>query len=90
MIAQANPQIEKAVVVLKELSGDERTRLLEESREKARRDQRSREDHAFEQGMLNTKVEIIKSALEMNMTIHDIAKLTHLTADEIENIAREL
>ncbi|GHV91473.1 hypothetical protein AGMMS50268_19760 [Spirochaetia bacterium] len=31
MIAAKNPQIEKAVGILKDLSADERTRLLEES-----------------------------------------------------------
>lgn len=42
MLAQRNPQMSKAVGVLKELSADERTRMLYESREMARRDIESR------------------------------------------------
>jgi len=38
MIADRNPVVEKAVVKLRELSADERTRDLYERREKARRD----------------------------------------------------
>jgi predicted transposase/invertase (TIGR01784 family) len=38
MVAAKNPNVKKAVAVLMELSDDERTRMLEESREKARRD----------------------------------------------------
>jgi hypothetical protein len=42
MLATKSPQIRKAVGVLKELSADERTRMLFESREMARRDIESR------------------------------------------------
>jgi len=38
MLAKKSPQIKKAVGILKELSADERTRMLFEEREKARRD----------------------------------------------------
>jgi len=38
MLAKRSPQMKKAVGVLKELSADERTRMLYESRERARRD----------------------------------------------------
>jgi predicted transposase/invertase (TIGR01784 family) len=42
MLATKNPQMKKAVGVLKELSADERTRMIFESREMARRDIESR------------------------------------------------
>jgi len=42
LIAEKNPQIKKAVGILKELSADERTRMLYEDREKARRDEVAR------------------------------------------------
>jgi predicted transposase/invertase (TIGR01784 family) len=51
MVAEKNPQVGKAVAVLMELSEDERTRLLEESREKARRDWASRMRGAREKGI---------------------------------------
>ncbi|MCL1809218.1 MAG: Rpn family recombination-promoting nuclease/putative transposase [Clostridiales bacterium] len=41
MLAQRSPQMRKAVGVLKELSADERTRMLYEKREMARRDSES-------------------------------------------------
>jgi hypothetical protein len=42
----------KAVAVLMDLSADERTRMIEESREKARRDWRSRMKGARQEGIL--------------------------------------
>jgi len=44
LLAQRNPQMKKAVGVLKRLSADERTRMLYENREKARMDYESRVD----------------------------------------------
>lgn len=46
MLAERNPQVGKAVVKLRELSAGERARDMYERREKARRDQQSREDWA--------------------------------------------
>jgi len=53
MLAQRSPQMRKAVGVLKELSADERARMLYESREMARRDLESRVDE------VNNKWQII-------------------------------
>jgi len=50
MVAERNPQVKQAVVRLRELSADERARDLFERREKARRDQASREKWAMQQG----------------------------------------
>ena len=38
MLEERNPEMKRAVGILKELSEDERTRMLFEEREKARRD----------------------------------------------------
>ena len=46
MLAQRSPQMRKAVGVLKELSADERARMLYESREMARMDFDSARDGA--------------------------------------------
>ena len=82
MIAEKNPQIKKAVGVLKELSADERTRMLYEEREKARRDLQSRIDGARnEQSIL-----IAKNAISMNMDTDIIIKLTGLTRKVIESL----
>jgi predicted transposase/invertase (TIGR01784 family) len=50
MVAERNPVVGQAVVRLRELSADERARDLYERREKARRDQASREKWARQQG----------------------------------------
>ena len=50
MLATKGPELKKAVGVLKELSADERTRMLAEAREKARRDEVSRLNKARREG----------------------------------------
>jgi predicted transposase/invertase (TIGR01784 family) len=50
MLATKSPELKKAVGVLKELSADERTRMIAEDREKARRDMASRLDGARREG----------------------------------------
>jgi predicted transposase/invertase (TIGR01784 family) len=82
MIAERNPVVERAVTRLRELSADERARDLYERREKARRDQASREKWAAKQKAM----EIARNALQMNLTIDDIIKLTGLTHEEIVNL----
>jgi len=56
MLATKNPELKKAVGVLKELSADEQMRMLAEAREKARRDEASRVNWARDEG----RDEIIK------------------------------
>jgi hypothetical protein len=51
LLSPKNPQIEKAVGILMDLSADERTRLLEESRQKALWDYNSRRKGAFNKGL---------------------------------------
>ncbi|WP_310602781.1 Rpn family recombination-promoting nuclease/putative transposase [Anaerosporobacter sp.] len=85
MLAQKSPEIYKAVGVLKELSQDERTKLLYESREKAMRDERARLQGAIE----NRNKEIVQKALSMGMCLEDISELTNLSLEEIKTIANE-
>ena len=68
--------------VLKELSADERTRMLYEQREIARRDMVSRMDGARR----GERIIIARNALQMSMSIDDIIKLTGLTIEEIRNL----
>ena len=79
MLAAKSPVLHKAYGVLKELSQDERVRMIEEAREKQRRDEASRLRGAFQQGEKNTIINVIKNALTMNMSIDDIAKLVKLS-----------
>ena len=86
MLAQRTPQMSKAVGVLKELAADERTRMLYEQREIARRDMVSRMDGARR----DERIIIALNAIEMNMSDEDIARLTGLAFDEIKNIKSQL
>jgi predicted transposase YdaD len=79
MIAERNPQMRKAVGVLKELSADERTRMLYEEHEKARRDIASMMGGAVK----DKQIEIARNLLDMAMPIDAVLKATGLTQDEI-------
>jgi hypothetical protein len=68
------------VVKLRELSADEQARDLYERREKARRDKVMWDKWTIKQ----SKLEIAKNLLGMNMSIDQIATATILIVDEIE------
>jgi len=86
MLAQRSPQMSKAVGLLKELSADERTRMLFEEREKARRDQISREDGARREGRAEERADIARNAISIGVDIDMIIKLTGLSREEIEGL----
>jgi tRNA(Ile)-lysidine synthase TilS/MesJ len=81
MIAERNPQVEKAVVKLRELSADERARDLYERREKARRDIASERKWAIKQ----REFEIAQKLLKRNRPIEETIEDTGLTRDEVES-----
>jgi predicted transposase/invertase (TIGR01784 family) len=92
MIAKSDEILNKAVVKLRELSKDERARMLHESREKMRRDNASREQAARDEGkhegklegILENKRETAQTALRKKMSVQDIIELTGLTEEEIK------
>jgi len=86
MIAEKSPQIKKAVGVLKELSADERTRMLYEDHEKARRDMASRMSGAVK----STRTEIARNAINMGMDTDTIIMLTGLNREEIESLQKAI
>ena len=57
MLAKSNPQIRKAVAVVKELSEEEQIRMLAESREKAQWDEYLRMKGAKAEGIAKGKAE---------------------------------
>ena len=83
MIAERSPQVKKAVVRLMELSSDERTRLLYESRQKMEWDNQAREIEARSE----EKIAIAKKLLKRNRPIEEIVEDTGLTYEEIEALA---
>jgi len=98
MLAERNIQIGRAVAVLKELSEDERTRLLEESYQKARWDEELRIETASSEGRMEGRVEGLaegarKVAIKMlrtNMPIQTIVLMTELPIEEIEGLRTSL
>ena len=80
MLEERSPQLKKAVGVLKELSADERTRMIFEDREKARRDIASIVGGAVK----TAKTEFAQKLLKRNRPIEEIIEDTGLSRDEIE------
>jgi predicted transposase/invertase (TIGR01784 family) len=94
MLAEKNPVMDRAYGVLKELSEDEQIYLIEESREKMRRDNASRMKGALkqglEQGAENEKIKVVKNALALNLDLDMTAKLVNLSMSEVEKIAQKI
>jgi predicted transposase YdaD len=80
----------ESTLVYKELSEDERTRLLYEEREKARRDERGRIRFAEKQGAKKQAFDIANNMLKDNMPIDSIIKFTNLTQEEIGELYKEI
>jgi len=76
MIAERSPQLKKAVVRLMELSKDEKTRMLYESRQKLEWDYQARERAAL--------LVVAKNMLKRNRPIDEIVEDTGLDYEEIE------
>jgi predicted transposase/invertase (TIGR01784 family) len=90
-LAQTSPVMNKAVGVLMELNASQRRRMLAESREKARRDERARLKGAYtsgkEEGLeKGEKIGKAKMCLEMGIPIADIATKTGLSIEEIKQL----
>jgi predicted transposase/invertase (TIGR01784 family) len=88
VLAQKSPELKRAVGVLKELSADERTRMLAEEREIARRNYVSGLEGAEQKGRLEGKQEgleaVARNLLQINMPIEEIVKVTGLTREQID------
>jgi predicted transposase/invertase (TIGR01784 family) len=86
MLSQNNPQIQRAVGVLMELSADEQIRLLYESREKARWDEMARLREAKAEGEKDKAIAAAKSLIQNNISSDVIAKATGLSLEEIVDL----
>lgn len=83
MVAQKSPQVQKAVARLMELSNDERTRMLYESRQMMEWDNQVREQEVSN----DRATAIAKSLLEMDLPIEKIVLATGLTREQVEALA---
>ena len=81
MVAERNPQVGKAVVILRELSADERARDLYERRIKAERDERMRLNNAIYQ--------VARRMLRRGYRLEDIAEDTGLSLERVIKLKEE-
>jgi predicted transposase/invertase (TIGR01784 family) len=84
MLAEKNPQVGQAVSRLVELSQDERTRLLAESREKLQRDIAANKFEATEKGRKAERLAIARNLLQMSLPVEKIMEATGLAREVIQ------
>ena len=86
MLAQKNPRIAQAVSRLAELSQDERTRLLAESREKLQWDIAVKMREADKKGWEKGRLDVTRNLLRMGLPLEKIMEATGLTREEIQSL----
>jgi len=88
MLARQNPQINQAYAFLRELSADEATRLRNESRLKAKRDEWSRLAGAKQEGVEEGEANIIRRMARNGKTVADIADFAGIPKADVEAMLR--
>lgn len=97
-IMNENKEIEEAVVVIKEMTEDEKLERLAMLRQKAIMDEKAiyaagldkGELRGREKGKKENQISTVKELLKMNMKLEDIVTVTKLTKEEIEKIKSEM
>ena len=96
------PTMEKAINAYYTITASPEFREVERLREKARHDEAQALHHAKQEGrregrregrqegISERNTEIVRNALQMGMPIEDVAKLTGLTREKIENLCRDI
>ena len=86
-LAQTSPAMEEAWGVIKELSADERERLLAEDREKTRRDNAAYYETGLVEGRIEGRAEgyasIITHMLAQGLSPEQISSFTGLTLSDV-------
>jgi predicted transposase/invertase (TIGR01784 family) len=89
MAVQANPQVRKAAVKLRELSADEKARDMLERREKGLWDMATSVAEAEQRGREEKALEVARNLLKRNTPIEQIVELTGLTREEVEALSKQ-
>jgi len=92
------PEMNQAINAYYAITASSEFREIERLREKARHDEAQALHHARNEGKIEGKqegisernIEIVRNALQMNMSITDIAKLTGLTHEEIGHLRKNI
>lgn len=90
MLAEENPEIEKAYEAPQNLSKDEAMRHDAEQREMYLQNELAINQENYEKGGKNKAIEIAKNALLKGLDIETISAITGLKVDEINKILREI
>ena len=80
--------MEEAINAYYTITASSEFREIERLRAKARHDEAQALHHARQEGISERNIEIVQNALQMKMSIEDIAKLTGLTCKEVENLRK--
>jgi predicted transposase/invertase (TIGR01784 family) len=80
------PGIKEAVMKVLELNEDERLRLLADARDKWMWDQTSRERASFAEGTAKAKLDAARNMKAEGDSTEKIARITGLSAEEIERL----
>jgi predicted transposase/invertase (TIGR01784 family) len=86
VLAQKSKTLSKAFERLKIMSADESNRMLYQARLKELRDQNAAENAAEERGEMKERMKNAKAMKNEGMNVNTIARITGLTAKEIENM----
>lgn len=95
MVETKSNELKKAVCILRELSQDEKTKLLFESEEKARMDYEDRMDGAFNngkiQGEIETEIEsVLKLISYMDLSVREAMKILELDDKHYDDVIEQL
>ena len=87
------PEMEEAINAYYTITASSEFREIERLRAKARHDEAQALHHARQEGrqegISERNIEIVRNALQMGMPIEDIAQLTGLTCEEVENLRKK-
>ena len=89
-IMEENEEIKECVIKVKELTEDEKIERLAFLRERARMDEESLRDEGYEEGIKESKKNMIKNLyLIANMPIDKIAAIAEVSQEEVKEILKE-
>ena len=86
-LAKTSPAMEEAWGVIKELSADERERLLAEYREKTRRDNAAYYETGYVEGCMEERRSMVTNMLRQDLSPEQISSFTGIALDDVKVLA---
>lgn len=88
-LAQTSPAMEEAWGVIKELSADERERLLAEDREKTRRDKAAYYETGYVEGCMEERRSMVTNMLRQGLSPEQISNFAGIALDDVKALAKK-